>query len=372
MDAERVRQIAREFGFDLVGIAPADDLPDPHAAALATWLAAGRHGEMAYMARDPARRGRPRDLLPGARSVIALAINYYPGEHESPETPPEARSAGRSQETGAVGAPRSEPDEAAATSAPERDHRGACGESARGARTKYGDAHRSGKVARYAWGADYHQVLETRLDRLEEELRRETGPGFRARRFVDHGPLLERAIAQQAGLGFIGKNTCLITPQFGSWVLLAELITNLELPPDPPGLHQCGSCRLCIDVCPTGALVEPFVLDSRRCISYLTIELKAPWPEEAPDAAPDGWAFGCDVCQEVCPYNRRPSITSHPELRSSMGAGAWIGAEEIDGLDESGFRARYRHTPLTRPKLAGLKRNLALLKSLRCRVEGEP
>ncbi len=289
---------ARALGFDAVGITSAE-LPEQYGRYLERWLARGYHGEMGYMARAPQRRSHPQIVLPGARSVISLAINYYPGDHGPPP------------------------------------HDGC------------------GKVARYGWGQDYHDLIEQKLDALAEWLRARA-PEAQIRRYVDHGPVLERAVAQEAGLGFIGKNTMLITETFGSWVFLAELITTLELEPDRPQTSQCGSCRLCLDACPTGAIVAPYELNATRCISYLTIELKGEIPKSRRSGIGD-WFFGCDICQEVCPYNQPPIITTEPALLE--GTGPWIDLKQMIGLQSDHEMAPMAGTPLTRPKRAGLVRN---------------
>jgi len=295
--AAEIRERARELGFDAVGIAPAA-LPSRYGAFLDRWLSRGRHGEMGWMARAPHRRKDPREILPGAKSVISLAMNYYPGEHGP------ARAG-------------------------------------------------HGKVARYAWGRDYHALIEQKLDALADWLH-EREPGAGIKRYVDHGPVLERAVAQEAGVGFIGKNTMLITERFGSWVFLAELITTLELAPDRPQTSQCGSCRLCLDACPTGAIVAPYELDATRCISYLTIELKRELAESEQRMI-GNWAFGCDVCQEVCPYNHPPTTTEVPAFQ--QGAGPWIDLASTAAMQSDDEMARFAGTPLTRPGRAGLARN---------------
>jgi len=293
-----IKQQARALGFDAVGIAPAG-LPDYYGRFLDRWLGRGRHGEMAYMARAPQRRADPREVLPGAQSVISLAINYYPGDHGPPPN----------------------------------DH--------------------SGRIARYAWGKDYHDLIEQKLAALTDWLRARA-PEAQVRGYVDHGPVLERAVAQEAGVGFIGKNTMLITDTSGSWVFLAELITTLALEADRPQTSRCGSCRLCLDACPTGAIVAPYELDATRCISYLTIELKR---EHAPSerAGVGDWLFGCDICQEVCPYNTPPINSAEPWFQE--GVGPWLDAERTVSMRDDAEMAPWAGTPLTRPKRTGLVRN---------------
>ncbi len=293
-----IKHHARLLGFDAVGITSAE-LPARYGDFLNRWLGRGSHGEMGYMARAPQRRSDPREVLPGAHSVISLAMNYYPGDHGPP------------------------PD----------DH--------------------SGRIARYAWGKDYHDLIEQKLAALADWLRTRA-PEAQVRGYVDHGPVLERAVAQEAGLGFIGKNTMLITDDFGSWVFLAELITTLPLEADRPHTSQCGSCRLCLDACPTGAIVAPYELDATRCISYLTIELKGEMPASRRAGVGD-WLFGCDICQEICPYNMPPTQSAEPSFQE--GVGPWLDAERTAALHTDDEMAPLAGTPLTRPKRAGLVRN---------------
>jgi epoxyqueuosine reductase len=228
---------ARSLGFDRVGVTSTEPLIKDE-SYLKEWLAQGFAGEMAYLHREPERRARPTELLPGARSVIMLAMPHF-GERES----------GREGE--------------------------------------------EGRIARYARGPDYHKVIRKRLESLVRYLE-SLAPEARFKTFVDTRPILERALAQRAGVGFIGKNTTLITKDFGSWVHLAGVVTTLDLPPDPPDERSCGSCRLCLEACPTGALTAPYTLDARRCLSYQTTVLKNKTGE---------WVLGCDVCQEACPHN---------------------------------------------------------------------
>ncbi len=297
----RIKEAATALGFDLVGITSAEPALEGEERLL-KWIERGFAGDMEYMRRDPLRRAHPEEILPGARSVVSLAKNYYqPG----PEEPLEA-------------------------SGP------------------------AGRIARYAWGADYHLVIEKMLDRLAAVIR-ELG-GRVSRSYVDHGPVLERAFAERAGLGFIGKNTTLITERFGSWVFLAELITNLELEMDQPKINQCGACRACIEACPTGALIGPFQLDARRCISYLTIEQRGEIPAELRPLVKK-WAFGCDICQEVCPLNAAPVPTAEPEFSSQAGAGAYITAADL----EESFKKKFGATALSRAGRNGLLRNLKVV-----------
>ncbi|HTN43858.1 MAG TPA: tRNA epoxyqueuosine(34) reductase QueG [Nitrospiria bacterium] len=307
---QKILDRARALGFDAVGIAAADDLEQDD-QALSRWLAEGRHAGMAYMAREPHRRSRPPTVLPGAKSVIVLALNYA---QDNPPGP------GRST---------------------------------------------VGRVARYARGRDYHDVIEDRLSQLEVFLRETAGPGTDCRSYVDHGPVLEKAFARQAGIGFVGKNTLLITDSFGSWVFLSVILTTLELEPGTARTSECGSCRACLDACPTGALVAPYQLDANRCISYLTIENKGAIPEALIPKL-GGWVFGCDICQEVCPYNARSKPTGVKEFRPEEGVGPWLDLEKLAAIkSDEEFRAAFRDTPLLRPKRAGLQRNAEALLSQR-------
>src|SRR4051812_31464824 len=249
--AEYVKSEAAALGFDLCGIAPAGHFPELD--FLAEWVARGFAGEMHYMVRTADRRSDIRAVLPSAQSVISLGLVYNAPKPYSTEN--------------------GDPGTAA--------------------------------IARYAWGDDYHVEIGRRLDALVERLRIAAGAAFEGRAYVDTGPVQERVFAQYAGLGWIGKNTCLINRDIGSWFFLAEIICNLPLAPDAPALDHCGTCSRCIEACPTGALVEPGVLDATRCLSYLTIELKGSIPAEH-RASIGEHAYGCDICQEVCPWNLLP------------------------------------------------------------------
>jgi epoxyqueuosine reductase len=265
---ERARALALALGFDRAGVAGLDALP-PHAEALHDWLARGRHGEMAWLARDPDARADPRRRFPWARSAIVVALVYDRAGAEP-------------------GAERSGPATA--------------------------------RIARYAGGRDYHDVLLPPLRALGDALEALAGRAVRSRAYVDTGPVLERALAAQAGLGWIGRNTCLIDPELGSYLFLGVLLTDLELPADMPEPDHCGSCRACLDACPTGAFPDPYVLDATRCLSYTTIELRGPIPEPL-RAGQGAWAFGCDVCQEVCPWNTRARRVVPPDragLRAAL------------------------------------------------------
>jgi epoxyqueuosine reductase len=310
---ERIKEQARRLGFELVGIAPAaeaDDFP-----RLRDWLAQGFAGEMAYMHRQAEARRHPASVLPEVRSVIMVGMNYRPAEADEP-----ARVAAR--------------------------------------------------VARYARGADYHDVLRERLNRLLAWLRQEA-PGCVGRGVVDTAPLLERDFARRAGLGWVGKNTMLLNKRLGSYFFLGALLVDLELRADPPHVAaHCGTCTACLDACPTGAFAGPGRLDARRCISYLTIELRGPVPEALRPRVGD-WLFGCDVCQEVCPWNRKAPAATEPALRPRADLLA-LDPVELLGLSDGEFRWRFRGTALTRPRRRGLLRNAALVVGNRGDVSALP
>ncbi len=306
---EQIKSIAMELGFHRVGITSADPVEEA-GRRFSEWLSDGFAGEMAYLQKSPEVRSDPKLRFPEAKSVICLALNYYPSTSPEPAAPADLPK---------------------------------------------------GKVARYAWGEDYHPLIEEKLALLISAIEDRGGRCWKG--YVDHGPLLERAFAERAGLGFIGKNTTLITPDYGSWVFLAEVVTDLTLIEDLPMTSQCGSCRRCLDACPTGSLTEAYRLDARRCISYLTIENKGTIPEEF-HSQMEGWLFGCDICQEVCPYNRNPVGTDVERLSPDRGAGPAISLTEIHSLDTNRrFKERFGQTPLVRAKRSGLIRNANTLQA---------
>jgi epoxyqueuosine reductase len=301
-----IKQAARRLGFEVAGITSLDPFPRDR-AALDAWCSAGYAAEMGYMTRRPVLLANPRQLVPGAGSLITLALNYY-------------------------------------ADAPEFVHE-----------------HRYGRVARYAWGRDYHDVVKPRLALLGEEVSQIAGRQVRWRGFVDAVPLLERAAAARAGLGFFGKNTNLLLPRHGSWFFLADLFVDLALPADTLQTEvNCGSCRRCIVACPTDAFAAPYVLDSRRCISYQTIENRGPIPRDLRQGMGE-WVFGCDVCQDVCPFNRFSSETFWPELRPESGAGPRLDLISLLSVrTNKEFAARFAGTALMRPRRRGLLRNAAI------------
>ena len=293
---------ARRLGFDLVGACEATT--PPRIGDFRRWLVAGHAGQMGYLAARAAAYEHPSHVLEGARSLLMLGVAYRTVEP-----------------------------------APRRD-----GE---------------GQVSRYAWGLDYHDLIRRRLRRLADHHRLLT-PHSKVRGVVDTAPLLERDFAQRAGLGWIGKNTLLINRRLGSWLFLAALLTTEPLDYDPPHAEGlCGSCRACLDACPTGALVEAHCLDARKCVSYLTVELHGPIPQQLRE--PIGpWLFGCDACQEVCPWNRHAEVPATQELHPLPGMNP-VEPAGLFALDEAAFHERFRATPLWRARRGGLLRNAAVV-----------
>ncbi|ANM31311.1 hypothetical protein ABI59_19640 [Acidobacteria bacterium Mor1] len=301
--SRRLRDRAREFGFDAVGIARASAL-ERDGAALNRWLDAGQHGSMNWMERDPAQRADPTRVLEGCRSVVALAMNY---------------------------------------------HTGSAGDPPAG----------SARVARYAHGRDYHKVMRKRTRALAEWLEAETDGASRT--FVDTGPVLERAWAEQAGIGWIGKNANLISRSLGSWLLLSEVLTTAELEVDD-GPHDefCGSCNACIEACPTDAIVADGVVDSNRCISFWTIERRGEIDPALRNGIGD-WIFGCDDCQTVCPWNLSFGVPREDDPFAFREDLRGLDPLEILAMDESTFRLRYSGTSLMRAKWEGMRRNAAVV-----------
>ncbi|MEX0585928.1 MAG: tRNA epoxyqueuosine(34) reductase QueG [Pirellulales bacterium] len=298
----RLKAEAKALGFELAGACPAV-APDG-VSKFFEWLNLGYAGEMDYLARRRDAYAHPEGVLPGARSLLVLAMNYRTTEPGPPKPG-------------------------------------------------------FGRVARYAWGAaDYHDLIHDRLEQLKQLLVR-LAPGCAVRGVVDTAPLLEREFAVLAGLGWIGKNTLVLNQRLGSWFFLAVLLTDVELAYDEPSqTDHCGTCRACLDACPTGAFVDAYVLDARRCLSYTTIEQRTLPGEELRRAQGD-WLFGCDICQEVCPWNRRAPATDEPAFAPDPETEP-IELARLFDLDEAAFRRQFRHTPLWRPKRRGILRNAAL------------
>jgi epoxyqueuosine reductase len=299
-----IKERALLEGFHKVGIVRAEALAD-EAPRLKEWLARGYHGEMSWMARDVEKRLDPRRIFPQARSIVVVALNYYtPNEHI--------------------------------------------------------ENSRTGKVSRYAWGDDYHDVLKTKLESLLAWIR-EQAPDAAGKICVDIQPVMDKAWAVRAGLGWLGKHTNVITPEFGSWVFIGELLLNLDLEPDAkPAEDHCGACTMCIDACPTGAITEPYVVDSNRCISYATIELRTPELPSTIQQDLSGWLYGCDICQDVCPWNRFESGTEERRFAPREGN---VNAELDDVLEltPETYAHRFRGSAMKRTKLVGLQRNARAL-----------
>ncbi|MBL9172735.1 MAG: tRNA epoxyqueuosine(34) reductase QueG [Verrucomicrobiales bacterium] len=303
-----MRHRAAELGFDACGITTS--VPPGSGDAFRRALAEGRHGEMSWLARNADRRTRPDLVLPGVRSVVLVAASYGDGRRDSEEVP--SPGPGRS----------------------------------------------TGLVARYARHADYHEILAPGLTALAGFIEAMGPEGSRAVWYTDTGPVLERDLGQRAGLGFVGKHTGLISRHWGNWFLIGEVLTTVDLAPDRPERNHCGRCTRCLDACPTGALPAPFTLDARRCISYLTIELKGSIPEEYRPLVGNR-IFGCDDCLAACPWNRfaREGARMRSAARPDLGQPDLV---EWLGLDEPSFRARFRGTPLFRTKRRGVLRNVCV------------
>jgi epoxyqueuosine reductase len=302
-----IKERTRVEGFEKVGIVGVTSL-DREADQLRGWLDRGYHADMKWMARDPEKRTNPLEIFPATRSVVVVALNYYtPHKHQENPT--------------------------------------------------------TGKVSRYAWGDDYHEVMGDKLKSLLSWIK-EQRPEAEGKVCLDVQPVMDKAWAVRAGLGWIGKHSNVITQEYGSWVFIGELLLNLELEYDADQVEDhCGTCTLCIDACPTQAITEPYVVDSNKCISYATIELRA--PELADQIAENlsGWIYGCDICQDVCPWNRFEQVT--PEQRFAPREGN-VNAElnGILDLTPQSYSERFRHSAMKRAKLSGLQRNAsALLKS---------
>ncbi len=316
--AQSLKEQAQSLGFELAGIAAATRADGFE--RLQAWLARGFAGTMAYMVRREEARRHPAGVFPTVRSVLMVGMNYKPAK--------------------VVGTLRV-PLPVVADG------------------TRSVPATNTGQVARYARGADYHDILRGKLNQLLMWLQTES-PGTQGRGVVDTAPLLERDFARRAGLGWFGKNTMLIHKKIGSYFLLGALLLDLALEQDAPfAPNHCGTCTACLDACPTNAFTAPGVLDARLCISYLTIELRGPIPTELREPM-GGWAFGCDICQEVCPWNRKapagndPDLKAHPELEA-------LDLMEVLGLSDTEFRARFKGTALYRSKRRGLLRNAAIV-----------
>ncbi|HTY36667.1 MAG TPA: tRNA epoxyqueuosine(34) reductase QueG [Bacteroidota bacterium] len=298
-----IKEKALELGFSNVGVARAEPLGE-EARGLQEWLARGYQGTMDWMQRDPNKRSDPSLVLPNAKSVISVAMNYYAPERHSQS-----------------------PDAA--------------------------------KISRYAWGDDYHILVTARIQQLVGCIKSEL-PDAAAKFYVDTGPVLDKAWAVRAGLGWLGKHTNVITKEYGSWVFLGEIILDATLEYDEPMADCCGTCTACIDACPTGAIVEPYVLDATKCISYLTIEHKGPIPDDLKPAM-NNWAYGCDICQDVCPWNRFQQPTTERAF-FPRGENVAPPLDELEQMTQEEFTRRFTKSPVKRTKREGLVRNAKAIK----------
>ena len=303
---QRLKRKGTEFGFSSIGIARAELLNDEE-HHLHEWLMRGYHASMQWMDRDTEKRGDATKILPNAKSVICVALNYFT-PHQQSDNPV------------------------------------------------------IGKISRYAWGDDYHSVLIKRLEKLYEFITSEI-PGVSGKIYVDTGPLMEKAWAIRAGIGWMGKHTNIITRTFGSWVFLGEILIDAELEYDKPMVDYCGTCTACIDACPTQAIVQPYVLDAGKCISYLTIEHRGELPKEiVPNF--QNWVYGCDICQDVCPWNRFQRETEEPGFQPRE-ENIEPKLTELAEMSQEEFSRRFRGSPIKRTKHSGLKRNAkAVMESL--------
>jgi epoxyqueuosine reductase len=304
--SDRIRSMAIELGFCKVGITPAVAL-EQEGRLLQEWLSRGYHGTMGWMARNVEQRVDPRKVLPNAKSVVVVAMNYYTDARHSED-----------------------PD--------------------------------TGKISRYAWGDDYHEIMLPRLEKLLHSIKQEV-PTVQGKVYVDTGPVMDKVWAERAGIGWEGKHTNVISREVGSWIFLGEIILNVSLEYDEPTADYCGTCTRCIDACPTDAIVEPYVLDSNLCISYLTIEHKGDIPD-ALSSQFENWIYGCDICQDVCPWNQRFSKPSSETAFGPRDGNLSPKLHELAEMTEEEFQRDYRRSPIKRTKHSGLMRNVnAVLKN---------
>ncbi|NOT46701.1 MAG: tRNA epoxyqueuosine(34) reductase QueG [Acidobacteria bacterium] len=304
--AAKIRGFALELGIDKIGFAKPETLAG-EGKDLRQWLSKGFHGEMAWMERDPEKRSDPKLIFPEAKSLIVAAVNYFtPYEHTGSES--------------------------------------------------------HGKISRYAWGDDYHEIVKAKLAALLYRIKVER-PDAQGKICVDTSPIMDKAWAVRAGLGWLGKHSNVISPDIGSWFFIGEILLDFELTyDDQPIADHCGTCTACIDACPTAAIVEPYVVDSRKCISYGTIELR---DEKLPDdiaANLNGWLYGCDICQDVCPWNRFEKPSSEPGFAPRNDATS-LDLQQLESMEPAAYAERFRRSAIKRTKLGGLKRNAAALRS---------
>jgi len=305
---DRVKRKAQAMGFTLVGVTHAQ--PTDHADVFQRWLAAGHHGDMAYLAAERAvqRRADPRQILPECQCILVLGVPY-----SNPASIP-----------------------------------------------KPADGRSWGRMAAFAWGADYHQVLRPRLSELMAFIEEQVGHDVPNRWYTDSGPVAERELAARAGLGWIGKNSMLINPERGSYFLLAEILLGIELEPDGPlSIDHCGACTRCLEACPTQCILPDRTIDAARCISYLTIEMKGTVPRQLRTQTQD-WVFGCDICQEVCPWNERFAGAAGDPAFAPREGGPWVDVPTGLGITTNVFNKRFKNSPVQRPRRRGFLRNLTL------------
>jgi epoxyqueuosine reductase len=303
--AARIKQQAKQLGFDLVGIAPA--APSAYREYLRQWLDDGQHGTMKWLQGRFDERTDVTKYMPGAKSVICVAMNYFAPLDELPEQ----------------------------------------------------DRSNHGRIARYALGEDYHELIKNKLYQIADWIR-QVRPTAETRCGVDTAPIMEKELAARAGIGWLGKNCCIINPQIGSWLLLGEILTHLDLPHDDPTTDRCGTCRRCIDACPTGAITAPYQLDARKCISYLTIEHREEIDSTLQPKIGE-WLFGCDICQDVCPWNSRAPFTSEPGFQPRFDT-ATLDLDEVERWQPEQYAARLKGSAMKRVKLPILQRNAWLVK----------
>ena len=322
---QRIRSRAIDVGFDKVGVVRAESLTE-EGARLEEWLRRGYQGEMPYLARNPEQRSDPRRIFPRAKSVIVLALNYYTPHQHSVST-----GSGSARINHAT-----------------NDNRTTA------------SAQSTGKISRYAWGDDYHTVVGDKLRDLLAWIKGEW-PDVEGKVCVDIQPMMDKAWAVRAGLGWMGKHTNVITPEFGSWVFIGELLLNIELDYDDREIaDQCGSCTLCLDACPTNAIVEPYLLDANLCISHATIESRAPDIRDEVAANLEGWLYGCDICQDVCPWNHAAKTTDEVRFEPRDG-NVNASLSQVLDLHQEAYANRFRGSAMKRAKLSGLQRNARAL-----------
>ncbi len=302
LDNKTVEKIAREIGFDLIGFAKAVPLHE-ETERLEKWLSRNFHGGMNYMAQNTEKRRDAREILPEAKSVIALGVNYYYDE-------------------------------------------------------RHAEKNGFGKVSRYAWGKDYHNVMWKMLEEFENRLQ-SLAPDFRSKSYVDTGPVMDAVWAYRAGLGWTGKNSIIINPELGSWFFAATVITNYEFTPSVPVAERCGTCTACIDACPTNAIVSPGEVDATKCISYLTIENKDEIPEEFLGKF-NAWIFGCDICQDVCPWNKK--FAKQTDKSEFAPVNKELDLDMFDKMSNREFNKRFAESPIKRARVKGMRRNANFLK----------